>query len=1440
MKKFLLLIPIFVFAFCHIALAYEPSPTHRDLTSKIVEIYNKYYSPKITDEQADWFRKGTIEEDTAPRWINHFYDPIYKTGWSGEHEGDIPADTVQKLVKIFLSPQDALPAVDWIHNQNIQNKYGLYQGNQTYDRALEAYGYASLPDGMKGSGLEDLTFQNSYIALGHTLHLLEDMGVPAHVRNDTHADVPGAGDGGEPYEKWAGQPGNDDLSFLDNLNPEKESFSCAKIDDCLIGLALYTNENFYSDDTIDATNYTILNNIDIESIDDKEIYFRKDGFNNYYPFKIHLKSKNTFTVADPIIHRAYWQLLSKQIVLAGVQALKIFNQDAQTAKENAQYPVSLVQYKTPSVSFISPFGVASSAFNWLSSAWGNVTNSVNNIFASAIDVVSSAFSGNNLKPAGEVSINQAPGGQDSSLPETANNASQPQPVSADIAITEIMYNPKGSDSGREWVEIFNNDDAKADLTGWKFFESNTNHNLKLARGSNTLNAFEYAVITGNAGKFLADYPNYQGTIFESPFSLNNSGETVAIKSGGEEIDSVNYQPSIGADGDGNSLQLINGSWQEGIPTPGKMNVKAGKVSGVQSLINPDNLISQTDTDASGLKQDNNSASTQADPSDSAAGKGDILAQTPTCDFSAIQSPSHAGIIINEIAWMGSADSASNEWIELKNVSNGEINLSNWQLQNKNGSIKINLSNLKTKTIKPGAFLLLERTDDNSVKNISASLIYSGAISNSNETLKLFDDKCNLADEAAANPQWPAGDNEAKKTMERNFGNFGWHTSSDPGGTPKKENSSGIVYGSGGNSINDSRQFSSSDTSADTQNNSQSTPQFYPVVINEIMYNPQGDDSGNEWLEVFNNSTSTIDLTDWKIFEGGANHGLTLKQGDKNLNPGSYAVISNGGDTAALISDYPDFSGTIFESPFSLNNTGETIMLKNQDLKIDEVAYQNSWGADGNGKSLQLFPELAEANKWKEAKPTPGVKNELDLVETDISATTTDSTSTNETNTPDPNAGKILISEIMAGAGAGRADEEFVELYNLSSAPIDLTGFSLKRKSSVAATSTQVLASSEVFKNKIIPANGFFLVGSQEYQGDVVSDARYSSQSYHLAYDDDAVILYSGSEAIDEADYSSVMEGQSIERKAFENNSCVSAQDSGEYSGNNCDTDNSFDFENRISPRPQNSQSFPEPRQKPTQPENFSLSYSTSTNKIIFEWQPSADYSGSGNGIIYVIKDASASGNLLPDIRTPYLSSETSISELGKTYKFSLTACDKDGLCSEAAEKEIAFDPIPAPGETVLAQNVMDGKSTEAWTIDYFQWMGVEATTTFKSLEIYGESDLNQRWLAGFCKVSDFSMAQCFFDPNFAQAYSNETFSVPNEKTLLTFSFPSPITLVPGVQYRLFIKTLFSAAFPKTSIYGSINDTYINGFVNSIEQWQGYGGHDNNNIGISDIYFVLKN
>ena len=145
-------------------------------------------------------------------------------------------------------------------------------------------------------------------------------------------------------------------------------------------------------------------------------------------------------------------------------------------------------------------------------------------------------------------------------------------ASAQIEITEIMYDLSGSDSGREWIEIHNTGNS-TDLTAWRFFEGGSNHKLKNYTNDLILESNEYALIVDDPEAFLND-TNFNGTIIDSSWqSLANSGETLVLKTSkdGPVIVNITYLPADEADGNGASLQLINNSWQACNPTPGQEN-----------------------------------------------------------------------------------------------------------------------------------------------------------------------------------------------------------------------------------------------------------------------------------------------------------------------------------------------------------------------------------------------------------------------------------------------------------------------------------------------------------------------------------------------------------------------------------------------------------------------------------------------------------------------------------------------------------------------------------------------------------------------------------------------------------------------------------------------------------------------------------------------------
>ena len=143
-----------------------------------------------------------------------------------------------------------------------------------------------------------------------------------------------------------------------------------------------------------------------------------------------------------------------------------------------------------------------------------------------------------------------------------------------------------------------------------------------------------------------------------------------------------------------------------------------------------------------------------------------------------------------------------------------------------------------------------------------------------------------------------------------------------------------------------------------------------VKINEIMYNPstdQGDDSDMEWIELYNNDTEAINISDWRI-----DNKLIS---DKVMQPGDYVVLAR--NKTAFEAYYGALPCSVIDVTLGLkNDPGDTIVLCNStEVEVDNVTYNSSWGADGNGKSL----ERNATGGWEESLVDGGTPCELNSV-----------------------------------------------------------------------------------------------------------------------------------------------------------------------------------------------------------------------------------------------------------------------------------------------------------------------------------------------------------------------------------------------------------------------------------------------------------------------------
>lgn len=370
--------------------AYDDQTTHPALSEEIVDFYNlSFPGYQLTSQQKEWIIEGSILEDTPPRWINHFYDPIYKIGWSGEKIGALYPLVVKTFSFLALSQERPFSAVEWINNQAIQQKYGFYGGNRTWKKALEYY----------ANGDEE----QAYKTLGYVLHLLEDQSVPDHTRNDTHAHELqwATGDYGSPYEEYLKKYNRQkikELSIPDNLRKENLlPVQKSSIEDYLISLAEYSNKYFFSKDTINDLKYQnpkIIRN-------DDNFGYGKDENGKEFPLAriVNIKTGKIFILDrnDEYIIEFYFSRLSRQAVIHGAGVINLFHKQGEDEKINKDYPAHIVRYDTSKITppVFSVVGSGIKLVNGAKNLIAQVGSSVNNTFSYIGDLFFNSESADN-------------------------------------------------------------------------------------------------------------------------------------------------------------------------------------------------------------------------------------------------------------------------------------------------------------------------------------------------------------------------------------------------------------------------------------------------------------------------------------------------------------------------------------------------------------------------------------------------------------------------------------------------------------------------------------------------------------------------------------------------------------------------------------------------------------------------------------------------------------------------------------------------------------------------------------------------------------------------------------------------------------------------------------------------------------------------------------
>ncbi len=119
------------------------------------------------------------------------------------------------------------------------------------------------------------------------------------------------------------------------------------------------------------------------------------------------------------------------------------------------------------------------------------------------------------------------------------------------------------------------------------------------------------------------------------------------------------------------------------------------------------------------------------------------------------------IVISEIAWMGTDANSNDEWFEICNVDEIDIDVSDWYVSLGNKIIIIS-----SLLLSKGDCLVFERTNQTTISGYDMSFIYTGSMNNKGEHIILYSSLDTIMDEIDASSGWFAGDNDTKDTLIR--------------------------------------------------------------------------------------------------------------------------------------------------------------------------------------------------------------------------------------------------------------------------------------------------------------------------------------------------------------------------------------------------------------------------------------------------------------------------------------------------------------------------------------------------------------------------------------------------------------------------------------------------------------------------------------------------
>ena len=350
----------------------------------------------------------------------------------------------------------------------------------------------------------------------------------------------------------------------------------------------------------------------------------------------------------------------------------------------------------------------------------------------------------------------------------------------------------------------------------------------------------------------------------------------------------------------------------------------------------------------------------------AASAASIATTTPNCSQNNLKAATHQ-VFINEVAWAGiGKGKTSDEWLELKNTASATTSLAGWQLLNASESIHVRFDSHSA--IAPQGFFLLERGARDTVAGVKADKLYSGALKNSDESLRLFDRDCLLIDEVVTgkNNTWLAGTASPHYRTAERSPDLSWHTYVGDGangifGTPRAENSAAPKHVVSTPTI--APPAPKKISIAPIASSTLQVPALLHILITAVMAGKKGNPE-YEFIELYNPNQQPVDLTGFSIKKKSSSGTLATLVSASHLHgkiiPSEkhFLLANEGGYTGSVMPD------VVWPSSYTFARANNAVILY---AKNGEVSDMVEWHEIPEGKS---YAHLSPNSNFVLADPNP--------------------------------------------------------------------------------------------------------------------------------------------------------------------------------------------------------------------------------------------------------------------------------------------------------------------------------------------------------------------------------------------------------------------------------------------------------------------------------------